>query len=41
MEAGFFGTLAVTRAFAPVLTANGGGAILNVLSVLAWVHLPD
>jgi NAD(P)-dependent dehydrogenase (short-subunit alcohol dehydrogenase family) len=41
METGFFGTLAVTRAFAPVLTANGGGAILNVLSVLAWLHLPD
>jgi NAD(P)-dependent dehydrogenase (short-subunit alcohol dehydrogenase family) len=41
METGFFGTLAVTRAFAPVLTANGGGAILNVLSLLAWLHLPD
>jgi NAD(P)-dependent dehydrogenase (short-subunit alcohol dehydrogenase family) len=41
METGFFGTLGVTRAFAPVLKANGGGAILNVLSVLSWVHLPD
>jgi NAD(P)-dependent dehydrogenase (short-subunit alcohol dehydrogenase family) len=36
----FFGTLDVTRAFAPVLTANGGGAVLNVLSVLSWVHRP-
>jgi NAD(P)-dependent dehydrogenase (short-subunit alcohol dehydrogenase family) len=41
METGFFGTLAVTRAFAPVLPANGGGAIVNVLSALAWLHLPD
>jgi short-subunit dehydrogenase len=29
------GTLRVTRAFAPVLEANGGGTILNILSVLA------
>ena len=35
-----FGTLDVTRAFVPVLEANGGGAILNVLSVLSWVSLP-
>lgn len=40
METHFFGSLAVTRAFAPVITANGGGAILNVLSVLSWVHYP-
>lgn len=40
METHFFGSLGVTRAFAPVLTANGGGAILNVLSVLSWVHYP-
>jgi NAD(P)-dependent dehydrogenase (short-subunit alcohol dehydrogenase family) len=39
METHFFGTLGVTRAFAPVLAANGGGAILNVLSVLSWLHL--
>ena len=31
-----FGTLNVTRAFAPVLARNGGGAILNVLSAMAW-----
>jgi NAD(P)-dependent dehydrogenase (short-subunit alcohol dehydrogenase family) len=41
METGVFGNLAMTRAFAPVLTANGGGAILNVLPLLAWLHLPD
>ncbi|WP_305784664.1 SDR family oxidoreductase [Symbioplanes lichenis] len=38
METHYFGTLAVTRAFAPVIEANGGGAILNVLSVLSWLH---
>jgi NAD(P)-dependent dehydrogenase (short-subunit alcohol dehydrogenase family) len=38
METHFFGTLAVTRAFAPIIEHNGGGAILNVLSVLSWVH---
>jgi uncharacterized protein (TIGR00369 family) len=35
-----FGTLAVTRAFAPVLAANGGGALINVLSVLSWISIP-
>ncbi|MFF3754746.1 SDR family oxidoreductase [Streptomyces sp. NPDC002018] len=40
METHYFGTLSVTRAFAPVLAANGGGAILNVLSLLAWAHYP-
>ena len=40
MNTHFFGTLAMTRAFAPQLAAAGGGAILNVLSVLSWVSLP-
>ncbi|MCW2497058.1 SDR family oxidoreductase [Jatrophihabitans sp.] len=35
-----FGTLDVTRAFVPVLEANGGGALLNVLSVLSWISFP-
>jgi short-subunit dehydrogenase len=34
------GTLRVTRAFAPVLEANGGGAIVNVLSLLALAPIP-
>ncbi|MER5750195.1 SDR family oxidoreductase [Streptomyces sp. NPDC002088] len=38
METNFFGPLAATRAFAPVIEGNGGGAVLNVLSVLSWVH---
>ncbi|MCP9274791.1 SDR family oxidoreductase [Mycolicibacterium arenosum] len=38
METHYFGTLQVLRAFAPVIERNGGGRILNVLSVLSWVH---
>ncbi|MFF0161212.1 SDR family oxidoreductase [Streptomyces sp. NPDC005263] len=38
METNFFGPLAVTRAFAPVIEGNGGGAVLNILSVLSWLH---
>lgn len=33
MEVNYFGTLAMIRAFAPVLGRNGGGSIVNVLSV--------
>lgn len=36
MDSNYYGTLAMVRAFAPVLAANGGGAILNVLSAVAW-----
>jgi len=36
MESNYFGTLAMIRAFAPILARNGGGAILNVLSAVAW-----
>ncbi|QGZ50150.1 SDR family NAD(P)-dependent oxidoreductase [Streptomyces sp. QHH-9511] len=38
METNFFGPLVATRAFAPVIEANGGGAVLNVLSALSWFH---
>lgn len=34
------GPLAMSRAFAPILGANGGGAMVNVLSVLAWYSAP-
>ncbi|MER5634980.1 SDR family oxidoreductase [Streptomyces nitrosporeus] len=37
METNYFGTLHTVRAFAPVLAANGGGAILNVLSAMSWL----
>ncbi|BCO37456.1 short-chain dehydrogenase [Mycobacterium heckeshornense] len=32
-----FGPLRVVRAFAPILARNGGGAIVNVHSVLSWL----
>ncbi len=34
------GVLHVSRAFAPVLANNGGGAFLNVLSVVSWFSPP-
>ena len=37
-ETNFFGVLNVSKTFAPVLKANGGGALLNVLSVASWVN---
>ena len=40
-EVNFFGPLAVADAFAPALAANGGGALLNVLSVLSWLGIGD
>jgi NAD(P)-dependent dehydrogenase (short-subunit alcohol dehydrogenase family) len=40
MDTHYFGTLSVIRAFAPRIAANGGGAILNVLSVLSWINFP-
>jgi NAD(P)-dependent dehydrogenase (short-subunit alcohol dehydrogenase family) len=40
MEANYFGPLAMSRAFSPVLARNGGGALVNVLSVLSWVTFP-
>ena len=40
LETNFFGPLLVSRAFAPVLARNGGGAIVNVLSALSWITFP-
>lgn len=40
LETNFFGVLAMSQAFAPILAAHGGGAILNILSALSWVSLP-
>jgi peptide/nickel transport system ATP-binding protein len=40
MASNYFGTLALCRAFAPVLKGNGGGAIVNVLSILAKATIP-
>ncbi|MEW5307127.1 MAG: hypothetical protein WDW36_009543 [Sanguina aurantia] len=40
METNLYGVLAVSRGFAPVLGANGSGALVNMLSVLSWISLP-
>ena len=40
LETNFFGVWSVVRSFAPVLARNGGGAVLNVLSALAWTTFP-
>ena len=41
MDTNFYGVLALTQAFAPVLAKNGGGAVVNMLSALSWISLPD
>lgn len=36
-ETNVFGALQVAQAFAPVLAANGGGALVDIHSVLSWL----
>jgi len=40
IEVNVFGVLAMARSFAPLLARNGGGAIINVLSVASWFVNP-
>jgi NAD(P)-dependent dehydrogenase (short-subunit alcohol dehydrogenase family) len=40
LETNYLSLIASTQAFAPVLAANGGGALVNVLSAVSWVALP-
>ncbi|MEA5471174.1 SDR family oxidoreductase [Spirulina sp. 06S082] len=40
MEVNYFGTLNMCRAFAPILKNNGGGAIVNMISILGRVNFP-
>ena len=40
IETNYLGTLAMCRAFAPILAANGGGAIVNMLSVVSFFSNP-
>jgi NAD(P)-dependent dehydrogenase (short-subunit alcohol dehydrogenase family) len=37
-ETNFFGVLRIAKVFAPILAANGGGALLNVLSAASWLN---
>ena len=39
-EVNFLGPMRMARAFAPVLEKNGGGAMINVLSVASWINGP-
>lgn len=39
-EANVFGPLLLVRAFAPILARNGGGAVIDVHSVLSWLARP-
>jgi NAD(P)-dependent dehydrogenase (short-subunit alcohol dehydrogenase family) len=36
-DTNFWGPVLMTRAFAPVIVANGGGAIVNMHSALSWL----
>jgi short-subunit dehydrogenase len=40
IEVNYFGLLRMSRAFAPILAANGAGTLINVLSILARVASP-
>lgn len=40
METNCYGIVRTTQAFAPALAANGGGAVINVLSDVTWLSIP-
>src|SRR5256886_8177011 len=40
LETNYLSLVSMTKAFAPVLERNGGGAFVNVLSVFSWVAAP-
>lgn len=40
IETNYLGILALSRAFAPILKQNGGGALVNMLSVASWFSNP-
>ena len=40
MTTNYFGTLSLVRAFAPILQGNGGGAIINMMSVVSVANAP-
>lgn len=40
MDTNTFGIVRTGQAFAPILAANGGGAVINVLSDVTWFSLP-
>ncbi|MBU0912599.1 MAG: SDR family oxidoreductase, partial [Gammaproteobacteria bacterium] len=40
LETNLYGPLRLTQGFAPVLATNGGGGIINVLSIASWITGP-
>ena len=40
LETNYLSLIASTQAFAPVLARNGGGAFINMLSVVSWIASP-
>lgn len=40
LETNYFGLMRMSREFASVLAGNGGGAIVNVLSIASWIQRP-
>lgn len=41
MEVNYFGTHAMCTTFAPILGKNGGGCIVNIISVVGLVNMPS
>ena len=41
LEANYIGPIRMSQAFTPILKHNGGGAIVNVLSVGSWINSPE
>ncbi len=41
LELNYLSLISMTEAFAPVLAENGGGAIVNMLSVVSWLAAPN
>jgi NAD(P)-dependent dehydrogenase (short-subunit alcohol dehydrogenase family) len=40
LELNYLSIISMTEAFAPVLAENGGGAFVNMLSIVSWVGAP-
>jgi NAD(P)-dependent dehydrogenase (short-subunit alcohol dehydrogenase family) len=41
LEVNYLSLISMTKAFAPVLAENGGGAFVNMLSIVSWVGSPN
>ena len=41
MEVNYFGTHAMCTTFAPILGKNGGGCVVNIISVIGLVNMPS